>query len=103
MARSDRIAASLPAGKRWQLRAVCRPENGHDPEVWFPPSPRPYATRVEQRAARQRRLELEERAKALCAQCPVRRECLEDANANDEREGIWGGMTVTERGYAPLR
>ncbi|MGA5215215.1 WhiB family transcriptional regulator [Streptomyces cinereoruber] len=37
------------------------------------------------------------RAKALCAECPVRAECL--AHALDERieHGVWGGMTERER------
>lgn len=37
------------------------------------------------------------RAKALCAGCPVRAECL--AYALDERveHGVWGGMTERER------
>ncbi|MFE9045667.1 WhiB family transcriptional regulator [Streptomyces sp. NPDC007818] len=37
------------------------------------------------------------RAKALCAGCPVRAECL--AYALDERVeyGVWGGMTERER------
>jgi WhiB family redox-sensing transcriptional regulator len=37
------------------------------------------------------------KAKAICAVCPVARQCLEMAFANDERDGIWGGMTPTER------
>lgn len=34
-------------------------------------------------------------AKAICAACPVRTECL-DANI-DEKWGIWGGMSERER------
>jgi WhiB family redox-sensing transcriptional regulator len=36
-------------------------------------------------------------AKAICGRCPVRQPCLEYALANDERFGIWGGMTERER------
>lgn len=36
-------------------------------------------------------------AKAICADCPVRDDCLEYAMANDERFGIWGGMAERER------
>lgn len=89
--------------QRWRHRALCRPERGHDPELWFPPPERPYATRKEHNAARQRRIDQENDAKAVCAVCPVRLECLEYANATDQREGIWGGLTPTERGYTPLR
>ena len=36
-------------------------------------------------------------AKAVCAVCPVRENCLEHALMNREREGIWGGATERER------
>lgn len=35
-------------------------------------------------------------AKAICARCEFREECLETALANGE-EGIWGGLTDDER------
>lgn len=35
--------------------------------------------------------------KRICAACPVRRECLEYALANNITEGIWGGTTRDER------
>lgn len=41
--------------------------------------------------------EKEARAKAICAGCPVRRECLDYALAARERDGIWGGYTIDER------
>lgn len=36
-------------------------------------------------------------AKRICAECPVRVECLEHALTEDERFGIWGGMSERER------
>ena len=36
-------------------------------------------------------------AKRICAQCTVRAECLEYALKNDERFGIWGGLSERER------
>jgi WhiB family transcriptional regulator, redox-sensing transcriptional regulator len=36
-------------------------------------------------------------AKRICSQCEVRDACLEYALANDERFGIWGGMSERER------
>ena len=36
-------------------------------------------------------------AKALCAECPVRVECLADALDNQVEFGVWGGMTERER------
>lgn len=38
-----------------------------------------------------------DRAKAICASCPVIQECLEYAIIHREREGIWGGKRPTER------
>lgn len=37
------------------------------------------------------------RAKAVCADCPVRIECLEYAVRNGEKYGIWGGTSERER------
>ena len=42
-----------------------------------------------------------QQAKAICKVCPVRVQCLELALTNDERAGIWGGFTTTERGKMP--
>lgn len=36
-------------------------------------------------------------AARACRGCPVRTECLDYALANDEREGIWGGLTPNGR------
>ncbi len=38
-----------------------------------------------------------EAAKALCAGCSVRIECLDYAMANEDLEGIWGGTSSRER------
>lgn len=37
------------------------------------------------------------KAKKVCIDCPVREMCLELALKNDERFGIWGGLTRDER------
>lgn len=36
-------------------------------------------------------------AKRICSRCEVKSECLEYALANDERFGIWGGLSERER------
>ena len=38
-----------------------------------------------------------EQAKALCADCPIRRECLAAALEREEPWGVWGGE-IFERG-----
>ncbi len=69
----------------WRARAACRgPETG----LFFPPS------NTERRDDRERR---EARAKAICRECPVRRDCLDHAVQVGESHGIWGGLNETER------
>lgn len=36
-------------------------------------------------------------AKRICAVCPVRASCLQEALDRDEQFGIWGGMSLNER------
>ena len=36
-------------------------------------------------------------AKRICMQCDVREQCLDYALENDERFGIWGGLSERER------
>lgn len=69
----------------WQERAACR---GPQAAVFFPPS---QLERKEEREAR------EQRAKAICATCPVRRPCLDYALHIREPHGIWGGLNEVER------
>lgn len=56
-----------------------------DPEMFFLPKGL--------QATREMRL-----AKELCAECPVKAECLTYALAANEPYGIWGGLTASERG-----
>ena len=69
----------------WQVHAECRGPIG---DVFYPPS---WPERRDERDAR------EARAKAICAECQVRSECLDHALALREQHGIWGGLTETER------
>jgi len=69
----------------WQARAACR---GPQSSAFFPPS---HAERKEEKASR------ELRAKAICADCRVRLDCLDYAMRIREPHGIWGGMNEVER------
>ena len=66
----------------WQSRAACL----HcDPDMFFPIAPSgPALQQIEQ-------------AKAVCARCPVRRECLQYALATRQVHGVWGGTSEEER------
>ncbi len=69
----------------WRDKAACL---GEMAAAFYPP------LHAEKRATRAAR---EHRAKAICAACPVRQQCLEQALERGERYGIWGGLTDTER------
>ena len=79
---SQGIAGLLGIGleadaQSWQERALCAET---DPEAFFPE--KGCSTRE---------------AKKICTGCEVKAECLEYALANDERFGIWGGLSERER------
>jgi WhiB family redox-sensing transcriptional regulator len=61
----------------WQTDSLCAQT---DPEAFFPE--KGGSTRD---------------AKKICASCEVRNMCLEYALENDERFGIWGGLSERER------
>lgn len=61
----------------WARQASCAEQ---DPEIFFPP-----------------KNDSGEAARATCARCPVREDCLAYALAADEKFGIWGGLDESER------
>ena len=61
----------------WRDRAACR---GLDPDIFYPVSD-----------------EDTDEAKAICAECPVRRRASSSRSLNRERDGVWGGATERER------
>ncbi len=63
--------------QEWHGRALCAQT---DPEAFFPE--KGGSTRD---------------AKKICTGCDVRADCLSYALANDERFGIWGGLSERER------
>ncbi len=72
MVRTERITQ-----QEWRDAAACR---GADIDIFFPQSEDDAGA-----------------AKAICATCPVREPCLEFALAVRQLEGVWGGLTDTER------
>lgn len=71
------VAPDGAEGQGWQDQSLCAQT---DPEAFFPD--KGGSTRE---------------AKRVCRSCEVRSECLEYALENDERFGIWGGMSERER------
>jgi WhiB family redox-sensing transcriptional regulator len=80
MEEQDRYAYA-PEGEAWRIQAACRDV---DPRIFFPSSS-DEAADLSIRAA-----------KAVCALCTVRMECLEYAYRMNIEHGIWGG--IGERG-----
>lgn len=68
----------------WQRNAACRTVNS---TLFFGPV-------GEGRGARQQR---EERAKAICVDCPVQLACRQHALDAAEPYGVWGGLSPEER------
>jgi WhiB family redox-sensing transcriptional regulator len=62
------------------------PCRGHDPDLWFADSP----------------AELE-RAKQLCARCPIKEACLEGARSRREPWGVWGGEIFEHGAVVPRK
>ena len=82
------VQTELPQGAahrqdvQWQEAAICRRA---DPEMFFPIGTTGKAAADIQRA------------KAICARCPVHRACLAYALATGQEFGIWGGRDENER------
>ena len=84
MAEVRRLPVPREGDWDWQVQAACR---GLDTSEFYHPE-------NERGPSRARR---EMRAKAVCAQCPVVRECLRWALAAREPYGVWGGLSTEER------
>ena len=76
---------SVHVEELWQAKASCR---GPQAAIFFPPS---HFERKDEKEAR------ENRAKDICATCPVRKPCLDYALGIKEPHGIWGGLNEAER------
>jgi WhiB family transcriptional regulator, redox-sensing transcriptional regulator len=81
---SSRAAEVLAAQdyRHWRLLAACR---SADPDLFFPISSSGESVAQVRRA------------KAICARCLVRRDCLAFALRTKQADGVWGGMSEQER------
>ena len=68
------LGLDVVEAERAGLELPCRAQ---DPELWFAEYPAQT-----------------ERAKSLCAQCPVREACLAGALHRGEVAGVWGGQLL---------
>lgn len=75
------VAALLDCAPAAECELPCRGE----PDLWFAEAPGEL-----------------ERAKSLCAQCPIKAECLAGAVSRGEPWGVWGGE-IFERGSVVAR
>ena len=80
---SGALGTLLDAAPRAGLELPCR---SGDADLWFAESP----------------AELEQ-AKALCAPCPIRAECLAGALRREEPWGVWGGELVIQGVVVPRK
>jgi WhiB family redox-sensing transcriptional regulator len=70
-------ALEAPSSADWMLAARCR---DMDPVLFFPEDGRGV-----------------EAARLICAQCPVRRDCLDYALRHRVAHGVWGGASERAR------
>lgn len=84
MAELSRLPHPLMDLWEWQFAGACRYV---EPSAFFHPE-------GERGAARRQRADA---AKAICAECPVIRECRSHALRVREPYGVWGGLTEEER------
>jgi WhiB family redox-sensing transcriptional regulator len=73
--------ASTKGQPDWRSLSACRQE---DPELFFPDPHGPGLTQLEI-------------ARAVCARCQVRAECLSFAMETIQDHGVWGGTSEEER------
>lgn len=85
------LAAAVPSDSEPLDSIGRRSPNGlpchvHDPDLWFAESPAQL-----------------DRAKALCAPCPVRHQCLAGALRRNEPFGVWGGEILQAGRVVPFK
>lgn len=74
--------SAVDATPGWYRQAACQ---GMNPALFYPDE--------SSKMSQKRR----EKIVALCGSCDVRQECLDDALARREPEGMWGGLSPRQR------
>lgn len=74
------LSALIGVQAEWKERAACA---GTSFSLFFPTLETP--------------IDLVDKAKAVCAACPVTEDCLQYAFETNQVSGIWGGTTEDER------
>ncbi len=80
MTATSRRATTEAAPRDWRASSACR---NADPDLFWPESDTPD--------------ERIQRAKRICARCPVKEFCLDEAYRTNEWDAISGGLTGSER------
>jgi WhiB family redox-sensing transcriptional regulator len=84
MAEISRLPGPVADLWEWQLDGSCRTA---DPRIFFHPEGERGPARRDRDAA----------ARAVCAACPVLRDCRNHALTVREPYGVWGGLTEDDR------
>src|SRR5262245_40249931 len=82
VSRTRPCAGRLVPEDQWRSMAACR---SADPDLFFPISSSGQS------------MAQEAEAKAICAGCRVRHECLAFALRTHQAHGVWGGLSEQER------
>jgi len=90
MAEISRLPGPVADLWEWQFDGACRTA---DPSVFFHPEGERGPARRDRDGA----------AQAICAGCPVLRQCREHALTVREPYGVWGGLTEDDRAAFYLR
>lgn len=80
----DAFIDDLGLNREWLGKAACK----NLAKLFYPP---------DHFERKNEKLERERRAKAVCATCSVREQCLAEAVRLREPHGIWGGLNESER------
>ncbi|BEL42072.1 WhiB family transcriptional regulator [Mycobacteroides abscessus] len=95
LAKVHRLQADLGGAGHWQVvPAVCGELDAQEDLAWHEAA---LCAQTDPEAFFPEKGGSTREAKAMCERCEVKDPCLEYALDNDERFGIWGGLSERER------